>query len=121
LSQFHAESLRAAISGVRNAFPVRLKAALVVEPSILVRVLWKIVRPWLSAKLADRVHLLDMEELPAHVAPEQLPPAYGGSNPDNVDAMCAAFRAHWERLKKTRAAWLEQRPKKAVATLTPQS
>ncbi|KAL1482204.1 hypothetical protein MTO96_033959 [Rhipicephalus appendiculatus] len=75
--------LRRAVEYVQDCMPMRMKAAHIVRQHYAFDMLFAIIRPFIKAKLAERVHLhgANFEKLHEHISPVNLPAQYGGQGP----------------------------------------
>lgn len=75
--------LRRAVEYVQDCMPMRMKAAHIVRQHYAFDMLFAIIRPFVKAKLAERVHLhgSNFEKLHEHISPGNLPAEYGGQGP----------------------------------------
>lgn len=75
--------LRRAVEYVQDCMPMRMKAAHIVRQYYAFDMLFAIIRPFIKAKLAERVHLhgANFEKLHEHILPRNLPAEYGGQAP----------------------------------------
>ncbi|KAL1422155.1 hypothetical protein MTO96_022371 [Rhipicephalus appendiculatus] len=75
--------LRRAVEYVQDCMPMRMKAAHIVRQHYAFDMLFAIIRPFIKAKLAERVHLhgANFEKLHEHISPVNLPAEYDGQGP----------------------------------------
>ncbi|KAG0419093.1 hypothetical protein HPB47_004385, partial [Ixodes persulcatus] len=86
-----------------DCVPARIKATHVVKESYTFDMAYAMVRPFISKKMADRIHVhgVNTEDLHKEVPVDILPKEYGGLGPD-LD-----FEAFWNRLEQREEFFVE--------------
>ena len=78
LANAHSSLIRLFAGVFRGAFPMRVKNYLVLDPPMVFPLIWGLVRPLTSEKLASRVKVVKMKEVAKEVGKEGVGADYGG-------------------------------------------
>lgn len=95
--------LKRFIKLLMDCVPVRIKAIHIVKESYAFDLAYAVIRPFISKKMADRIHFhgQNVEGLHEDMPIDMLPKEYGGVGPD-LD-----FEAYWSILDQTEASFVE--------------
>ncbi|KAI7876380.1 CRAL/TRIO domain-containing protein, partial [Lichtheimia hyalospora FSU 10163] len=85
--------LKAVIDTIQNYYPETLHRLFIVNAPGILHTIWRIVKPWLEQRTADKVFILNHSETPKvltkYIAPENLPQFLGGScTCDHIQGGC---------------------------------
>jgi hypothetical protein len=68
------------ISTFESKYPETLASALILDSPWIFQACWKIIRPWLDPKTANRIIFVTKKDLLDHIDKDQLLEDFGGSN-----------------------------------------
>ncbi|KAJ8659062.1 hypothetical protein O0I10_005100 [Lichtheimia ornata] len=85
--------LKSVIDTIQNYYPETLHRLFIVNAPGILHTIWRIVKPWLEQRTADKVFILNHAETPKvllkYIAPENLPRFLGGScTCDHIEGGC---------------------------------
>jgi len=82
--QYTAKRLQQMATGLQDTFPLRFKAYHIVNNSVFVNILYKVMWPFMKPKMRDRIYLHghDMSNLHKFLSPDILPEFLGGTLPE---------------------------------------
>lgn len=86
---FSLEMEKLFINLIQEAYPMRLKAMFMVDAPILIKLVMKIMKPFLSAKMQERIFICDRKELFENLDISQIPGLIGGEYDD--ERLCAFY------------------------------
>ena len=72
--------VKESIATLQNYYPERLGSLYIVNYPFVINMLWKMVKPWLDARTAEKIQFLDVRKLPEFIDPSFLPTRFGGQS-----------------------------------------
>ena len=72
--------VKEAISTLQNYYPERLGALYIVNYPFVINMMWKMVKPWLDARTAEKIQFVDLKQLNQAFNPQFLPVRLGGTS-----------------------------------------
>ena len=79
-SNFDYELSQKILSLLKGAYPARLKKVLIVTAPLWFKAPFRILQLFVREKLRERVHMVNMSQLPTHIPREVLPEELGGTS-----------------------------------------
>jgi hypothetical protein len=122
-SNFSVSYAKSFFDTLQSRFPARVRAFLIVDPPGWFGMIWRLIRPMMSAKFASKVHLIPRKSLTDFLSKDQIPKDLDGESTFNLDEWIEQRfeiegykAADWQELDPVDAPTLEA---EAIAPDTP--